>query len=113
MSKSKDRKELALRIAISGHNSDELSKIGVSIEDDYLRRESRENLRMGLVSTIVNSWMKKFKQKRTEMELDIWKQDRQMAELERARTNKPEIEYPVDENDAGIFLPKGTITETV
>jgi hypothetical protein len=102
MTKHKKDRDLAIKIAISG-NDEDVSNTGIQIVPDYLAREKRENLRLGLVSMVIKDWIAKFAKKRTEKELEIWRHDKWLSEINQRQTNRPPIKYPRDENDLGII----------
>ena len=109
-------------MSISGNDDIEHAG-GITVVDDYFRREYEENRRAeGLEQVykvpLANGefvWMLFDPDAgRSEREIAMWRHDKWLEELEQKRTNREIMEYPHDwENDVGIFLPKPRVTEVV
>lgn len=88
MSREKDLRDLATLQAISG--SEDPSSTGMNIVEGYFIREEMENRREQGFDVPEeyqpSSW--------TQREKDAWKHQKWFQEMEQARTNRPELEYP-------------------
>lgn len=120
MRKRKGQSDADICMAISG-NDDMSHAGGLSVVEDYFKREREENRRESGMRNLIKV---KFGDEtlslesdpdvgRSEYEIRTWKDQLYLSELEQARTNRPEMEYPRDEFDCGISLPKSSFTETV
>ena len=86
----------------------------MQIVEDYFLREQEENRREQGLRNLVKvqagdeTLMMAFDPDsgRSEKEIQMWKNDRYLSELEAERTNRPTMEYPHDEFDGPISLPK-------
>lgn len=100
MSRVDDLHDLAVLQALSG--SEDPSNLGIQIVDNYLVRESMENLREAGYRV-----PKKFLPiMRSQEEKDDWKRQKWLEQLEQARTNRPEQEYFGQEEDEMAQQPK-------
>ena len=107
MGRQHELQDAAICMGISG--SDDIENPGVSIIEDYFIRECEENRRESGLPVAFNPDTTG----RSESEIQLWKNQRDLSELEQQRTNRPEMEYPHDEYDCGIILPKPRVTEVV
>lgn len=108
MSRTKQLQDSAVCMAIGG--SDDIECPGISIVEDYFLREREENRREQGFSVDINEEHAP----RSENEIRIWMNEKNMSECEQARTDREIMEYPHDwENDFGIQLPKGRNTITI
>ena len=104
MSRAKELLDLSIRAAISG--SDDPTANGISIEDDYLRRERDENRRESGLFVL------RAPEERTEVEKAIWKSNKQLEELEDERWKRTEadeeahLEKEFDERFQHTFIPR-------
>ena len=93
MSRANDLRDIAILQAMSG--SEDLSNLGMQIEDNYFARELMENRReQGLRVP-----KKYLPETRSQNEIDLWKRENWLAELEQARTNKPVEDYAGKEEE--------------
>ena len=107
MRKRKGQTDVDICMAISG-NDDVDHAGGLSVVEDYFKREREENRREAGFEVNMDPDVG-----RSELEVRAWQNDKYLSELEQARTNRPNIEYPRDIDDVGILLPKSSFTETV
>ena len=122
MSKRKGQSDADICMAISG-NDDMEHAGGLSIVEDYFKREREENAReSGLPLRIkvpcadgTHVMMDHNPDVgRNEREMEAWKHESWIATMEQERTNREDMEYPHDwENDFGISLPVSNVTDTV
>lgn len=96
MSRANDLRDMAILQAVSG--SEDLTNLGVQIEDNYFAREKMENRReQGF--RVPKKYLPEI---RSQKEIDLWKREHWLAELEQTRTNKPDGDYAGKEDEMAI-----------
>ena len=104
MSRAKQLMDANVCIAISG--CEDIENPGISIVEDYFKREREENRREAGLTIEINEE----NLPRMEREIQIWLHNKNLSELEAARVNRPMMEYPVPYEPAGVVVvPRATI----
>lgn len=122
MRKRSGQSDADICMSISG-NDDMEHAGGLSIVEDYFKREQEENRKAEGLPVMYKVpmangefvWMAHNPDVgRSSAETALWLHEKNLSELEQARTNREDMEYPHDwENDFGIKLPAPRVTEVV